>query len=214
LLTGGPAHDIQKRLAYKALVQLYNLLGNASPKSPALYDPAPDQHSQNHQEVYFTSSHFNKITVLWSTTPVNTITVNIVPEYAPGEAILFWQDGSTDKIASVDGTFQIQLPPALDRAVGGKTVFVLENPSFPDHDRDGIPDVQECPDPSLLNCPDTDRDKIPDYRDRDSDGDSLDDALEAVCVPGVENVTFPCDSDGDGRPDSRQLTRVEREPEP
>ena len=99
--------------------------------------------------------------------------------------------------------------------MGGKTVFVLENPSFPDSDGDGIPDLQECPDPGQHNCPDTDRDKTPDYLDGDSDGDGLDDALEAACAPDVDNVTFPCDSNGDGLPDYRQVNRAdEREPEP
>jgi Bacterial TSP3 repeat len=67
-----------------------------------------------------------------------------------------------------------------------------------DADGDGISDAHEGAAAQL----DTDRDGTPDYRDLDSDGDSLGDAAEA----GDHDLTTPpFDSDGDKQPDFRDL---------
>jgi hypothetical protein len=67
-----------------------------------------------------------------------------------------------------------------------------------DTDRDGISDRDE----GAAALVDTDRDGTPDFRDRDSDGDTLPDADEA----GDHDVsTPPFDSDQDQRPDFRDL---------
>jgi hypothetical protein len=67
-----------------------------------------------------------------------------------------------------------------------------------DTDRDSITDVDE----GARDETDTDGDGIPDFRDLDSDGDSIEDAIEAG---DADPSTPPVDSDGDGTPDFRDL---------
>lgn len=67
-----------------------------------------------------------------------------------------------------------------------------------DEDGDGISDAHE----GAATLVDTDRDGKPDFRDLDSDGDSLPDLNEA----GDQDLTTPpFDSDGDKQPDFRDL---------
>lgn len=77
-----------------------------------------------------------------------------------------------------------------------------DHPVFDDNqDRDISPeefeDIEQIHNPEL---PDTDGDNTPDYRDRDTDNDTISDADEA----GDEDLaTPPVDTDGDGMPDYR-----------
>lgn len=67
-----------------------------------------------------------------------------------------------------------------------------------DLDGDGISDADE----GRADNVDTDKDGIPDYRDLDSDGDGILDAVEAG---DHDLATPPVDTDGDGTPDFRDL---------
>ena len=180
--------------------------------SPAMLNMTPEDYGGvDHQEIYFSSSTtYDKITVLWSTTLGDSITTTVTPAYRNRLARLVWQDGYTETITPTQGVYQIQLPSAASNAVGGKTVLLLEDDDFPevfdDSDGDGIPDEVECPD--MSDCPDSDGDGVPDYLDLDSDGDTILDSYEAICTKASGVVIgdgFPCDSDGDTIPDYLDL---------
>lgn len=103
-----------------------------------------------------------------------------------------------------DGTFDDQESGDLD-ADGIPDYLDLDTPASGagDSDNDGIDDRLECG--GQLPCLNSDGDSIFDYRDPDSDNDSVPDSEEADHIAGNQSVDNPLDIDGDGQPDFRDI---------
>ncbi len=204
LLWEGPNFDQQQRLAYTAMLQARTILGNAT--YGGMYDNPAEAPVENHQEVYFSSPDYERITVLWSTTADTEIEVSVPALYTDRVARLVWQDETPEVwLPTIDGHYLVNLPKAATTAVGGKVAFLLQDSDFPtlsplfgaDQDGDTIPDEVECP--GLSACPDTDADGAPNYLDTDSDQDTILDKDEAACTEAngvtIGDGLFPCNSD-------------------
>ncbi len=125
-----------------------------------------------------------------------------------GDTVPDYQDLDSDNDGIHDLTESGVVDPAL---VDIDNDGVLDNPLV-DADGDGIPDSGDTNDgvygdPQIDAVRDTDGDTVPDYRDLDSDNDSINDILEsgngAADTDGdgvADNPTT--DTDGDGVPDS------------
>ena len=126
--------DFTPRSIYTATLILNEYLHDVTPYpgqslyfTPTIVSNVDFNHGYDHQEAYFTSPDYAKITMLWSTSE-QVSTVSITPQFPGTPAQLVWQDGVTQTIQpdSTSGLYEIDLPPRTHSAISGKTVLLLE----------------------------------------------------------------------------------------
>lgn len=140
LCVGVACNDSHRRQMYFAYEIANHYLRDASPLAVGMNgsplrceinpldraDRTSVQGPCSHQEVYFNSPRFDRITVLWSTNEAGE-TAEI--QASGTSALLVWQDtplNAPQPIFAVDGRYQIPLPGAQHSSIGGRTAILLE----------------------------------------------------------------------------------------
>ncbi|HET6630642.1 MAG TPA: Calx-beta domain-containing protein [Woeseiaceae bacterium] len=126
-----------------------------------------------------------------------------------------------DDLLENEETVEVTLTGTSDDRVpvgdpASATVAIADDDAARDHDGDGLPSGDECPD--IGQCRDTDGDGAPDYQDPDDDNDGVPTASENAPSQDTDNDGTPDyrdpDDDGDGTPTPQEDANIDGDGNP